>query len=56
MVLPAGAAKVRGVLTPLSLYISSLALMDGRSRDDGEAPGSLLTVLSFSLHLMSDTY
>jgi hypothetical protein len=28
--------------------------METRSRDDGEAPGSLLTILSFNLHLMSD--
>jgi hypothetical protein len=30
------------------------ASMESRSRDDGEAPGSLLTILSFNLHLMSD--
>jgi exonuclease III len=28
--------------------------MESHSRDDGEAPGSLLTILSFNLHLMSD--
>jgi hypothetical protein len=40
---------------PRRLSISqNSALMESRSRDDGEAPGSLLTILSFNLHLMSD--
>ncbi len=45
----------RNPAPPRLLSISlNLVLMETRSRDDGEAPGSLLTILSFDLHLMSD--